>query len=147
LTDVVVPGCFTAQDGEEPMKFLLVVSFVSWQSNGDISGQSAEIGGKICQALQMHTLRDQHVMLLCRIHASDREIKGDTDLDDGDGSLFSQPKEVSHTFAILIHVPTRQEIKQVCLSKSDLLGRDAHPLQIFHLLFMGDGDTVGAALC
>ena len=27
------------------------------------------------------------------------------------------------------------------------MGRDAHPLQNFHLLFTGDGDTVGAALC
>ena len=60
--------------------------------------------------------------------------------------LVTEPCHETPTFAILVHVPTRREIKRVFLFQIDFLGFDKYPRRNFELLFTCDGNTVGAAL-
>ena len=80
------------------------------------------------EAIQIVEFRDQHILVICRAFTTVQSDVYDVEEEEGigglDGQWFAEEEENNENmaspvsiYAVIIHVPSRHEIKRICLSE------------------------------
>ena len=145
-SEIVVADTLMQEMENGDKQFKSVISFYPHFSNDSgLLYRTICIKGNV-QVDRIVRLRSQHVIALCRCYS---EFSQPVEIDDIDGQWFGgiERGPVS-VYAIIIHLPSRQEVDRLCLVKDLKSQLGTEPAEMRHLpiLLAFDGETAAAGI-
>eukprot|EP00550_Attheya_septentrionalis_P005851 CAMPEP_0198286052 /NCGR_PEP_ID=MMETSP1449-20131203/5218_1 /TAXON_ID=420275 /ORGANISM="Attheya septentrionalis, Strain CCMP2084" /LENGTH=997 /DNA_ID=CAMNT_0043983671 /DNA_START=107 /DNA_END=3100 /DNA_ORIENTATION=- len=129
-----------------------VVSFYNRPTHGNSSELSPQSSSTLtlegeCRAVRIEPLRDNHVLLICRVRPTKTETFDDNEDEEAfDGNWFDPGEEAAESvFIILIHIPTRQEIARFDLGDASYFCPKSLSSDL-QIMFASDGSSAAAAM-